>query len=123
MDILGCEFRLTFTSPLWIVHWKSKALQKRLSNQYTCSTLLSYHASEGVTSLIPSKKGEIEKFINWNCLPNEFLHVRVRVRVYVWEFENYIIRVTLHMNGLFGDNIQKLKIAFKTRFSETEPCY
>ena len=80
MDILGCEFRLPFTSPLWIVHWKSKALQKRLSNQYTCSTLLSYHASEGVTSLIPSKKGEIEKSINWNCLPNEFLHcVRVGI--------------------------------------------
>ena len=34
MDILECEFRLTFTSPLWIVHWKSKALQKRLGNQY-----------------------------------------------------------------------------------------
>ena len=39
MDILGCEFRLPFTSPLWIVHWKSKALQKRLGNQYTCITV------------------------------------------------------------------------------------
>ena len=39
MDILECEFRVTFTSPLWIVHWKSKALQKRLSNQYTCITV------------------------------------------------------------------------------------
>ena len=39
MDILECEFRLTFTSPLWIVHWKSKALQKRLGNQYTCITV------------------------------------------------------------------------------------
>ena len=37
-------------------------------------------ASEGVTSLIPSKKDEIEKSINWNCLPNEFLHcVRVGI--------------------------------------------
>ena len=106
MDILGCEFRLPFTSPLWIVHWKSKALQKRLSNQYTCSTLLSCHASEGVTSLIPSKKGEIEKSINWNCLPNEFLHC---VRVGIWKL---VIRVTVRMNGLFGDNIQKLKIAW-----------
>ena len=40
MDILGYEFRLPFTSPLWIVHWKSKALQKRLSNQYTCITVI-----------------------------------------------------------------------------------
>ena len=62
MDILGGEFHLPFTSPLWIVRWQSKALQKLP------------HASEGVTSLIPSKKGEIEKSINWNCLPNEFLH-------------------------------------------------
>ena len=64
MDILEGEFRLPFTSPLWIVQWQSKALQK----------LLSCHASDCVTSLIPSKKGEIEKSINWNCLPNEFLH-------------------------------------------------
>ena len=40
MDILGYEFRLTFTSPLWIVNWKSKAPQKRLSNQYTCITVI-----------------------------------------------------------------------------------
>ena len=37
-------------------------------------SLLSCYASEGVTSLIPSKKGEIEKSINWNCLPNEFFY-------------------------------------------------
>ena len=82
MDILGYEFRLTLTSPLWIVHWKSKALQKRLSNQYTCSTLLSCHASEGVTSLLRSGKGEIEKSINYNFLQINFCIV------YVWEFEN-----------------------------------
>ena len=40
MDILGYEFLLPFTSPLWIVHWKSKAPQKRLSNQYTCITVI-----------------------------------------------------------------------------------
>ena len=34
MYILGGEFRLPFTSPLWIVHWQGKALQKLLSNQY-----------------------------------------------------------------------------------------
>ena len=35
MDILGGEFRLPFTSPLWIVHLQSKALQKLpVSNQY-----------------------------------------------------------------------------------------
>ena len=35
MDILGGEFRLPFTSPLWIVRWQSKALQKLpVSNQY-----------------------------------------------------------------------------------------
>ena len=95
MDILGYEFRLTFTSPLWIVNWKSKALQKRLSNHYTC-----------VTSLIPSGKGEIEKSINCNCFPNKFLHC---VRVGIWKL---VIRVTVRMNGLFGDNIQKLKIAW-----------
>ena len=31
MDMVGCEFRLPFTSRLSIVHWKSKALQERLS--------------------------------------------------------------------------------------------
>ena len=54
MYILGGEFRLPFTSPLWIVHWQSKALQKLLSNQHI--SLLSCHASERVTILIPSKK-------------------------------------------------------------------
>ena len=67
MDILGCEFHLTFTSPLWIVHWKSKALQNRPSNQYTSITV-SY------------------------CY-------------------RIMLQKVLHMNRLFGDNIQKLKIA------------
>ena len=76
MDILGCELRLPFTSPLWIVHWKSKALQKRLSNQYTYIIVINIRC----TGLIPSEKGEIEQSINWNCLPNEFLHcVRVGI--------------------------------------------
>ena len=61
-------------------------------------SLLSYHAS-GVTSLIPSGKGEIEKSINCNCLPNKFLHC---VRVGIWKL---VIRVTVHMNGLFGETI------------------
>ena len=49
MDILKGEFRCR-----WIVHWQSKALQKLLSNQHI--SLLSCHASELVTILIPSKK-------------------------------------------------------------------
>ena len=48
MDILGREFRLPFTSPLWIVHWKSKALQKRLSNQYTCITVIKVYRSYSI---------------------------------------------------------------------------
>ena len=81
---------------------------KRLRNVSVTNihvSLLSYHALEGVTSLIPSGKGEIEKSINCNCLPNKLLHC---VRVGIWKL---VIRVTVHMNGLFGDNIQKLKIA------------
>ena len=39
MDILEGEFRLPFTSPLWIVQWQSKALQKLpVSNQ--CNTVI-----------------------------------------------------------------------------------
>ena len=35
MDELGGEFRLPFISPLWIVRWQSKVLQKLpVSNQY-----------------------------------------------------------------------------------------
>ena len=52
--------------------------------------------------LFPQTKCEIEKSINWNCLPNEFLHC---VRVGIWKL---VIRVTVHMNRLSGDNIQKL---------------
>ena len=101
MDILGCEFRLTFTSPLWIVTGKAKRFRiVSVTNIHV--SLLSYHALEGVTSLIPSGKGEIEKSMNWNCLPNEFLHC---VRVGIWKL---VIRVTVHMNRLSGDNIQKL---------------
>ena len=39
MDILEGEFRLPFTSPLWIVQWQSKTLQKLpVSNQ--CNTVI-----------------------------------------------------------------------------------
>ena len=86
MYILGGEFRLPFTVPSGL----STGKVKRFRNfSVTNISLLSCHASEGVTSLIPSKKGEMEKSINWNCLPNEFLH-----SVCVWEFENYIMALS-----------------------------
>ena len=72
MYILGGEFRLPFTSPLWIVHWQSKALQKLLSNQYITVIVSCFIRCYKSYSL--KKKGEIEKSINWNCLPNELLH-------------------------------------------------
>ena len=73
MDILGGEFRLPFTSPLWIVHWQSKALQKLpVSNQY--NTVIVSCFRRCYKSYFLKKQGEIEKSINWNCLPNEFLH-------------------------------------------------
>ena len=87
MDILGGEFCLPFR-PLH--SGLSNGKVKRFRNfSVTNISLLSCHASEGVTSLIPSKKGEMEKSINWNCLPNEFLH-----SVCVWEFENYIMALS-----------------------------
>ena len=77
MDILRGEFRSS--SPL--LSGLSTGKVKRFRNfSVTNISLLSCHASEGGTSLIPSKKVEIEKFINWNCLPNEFLdYVRVGI--------------------------------------------
>ena len=86
MYILGGEFRLPFTSPLWIVHWQSKALQKLLSNQYITVIVSCLRRCYKSYSL---KNGEMEKSINWNCLPNEFLH-----SVCVWEFENYIMALS-----------------------------
>ena len=85
MYILGGEFRLPSPLPSGL----STGKVKRFRNfSVTNISLLSCHAS-GVTSLIPSKKGEMEKSINWNCLPNEFLH-----SVCVWEFENYIMALS-----------------------------
>ena len=71
MYILGGEFRLPFTVPSGLSTGKAKRFRNFL---VTNISLLSCYASEGVTSLIPSKKGEMEKSVNWNCLPNEFLH-------------------------------------------------
>ena len=45
-----------------------------------------------------------KKSINWNCLPNDFLYY---VRVGIWIS---LLWVTVRMDGLFGDNIQKLKM-------------
>ena len=78
MDILLGEFR----SPSPLPSGLSTGKVKRFINFSVSNipSLLPCHASEGVTSLIPLKKGEIEKSINWNCLPNEFLHcVRVGI--------------------------------------------
>ena len=77
MDILGGEFR----SPSPLPSGLSTGKVKRFRNfSVTNISLLPCPASEGVTSRILSKKGEIEKSINWNCLPNEFLHcVRVGI--------------------------------------------
>ena len=105
MDILGHEFRLIFTSPLWIVHWKSKALQKRLSNQYTCITVIvsCFRRCYKSSSLRKRWNRKIHKL---QLFANKFLHC---VRVGIWKL---VIRVTVDTNGLFGDNIQKLKIAW-----------
>ena len=79
MDILGGKFRLGSPLPSGLSTGKVKRF-RNVSVTIIHVSLLSYHASEGVTSLIPSGKGEIEKSINWNCLPNEFLHcVRVGI--------------------------------------------
>ena len=79
MDILGANS----ASPSPLPSGLSTGKVKRFRNVSVTNihvSLLSYHASEGVTSLIPSEKGEIKKSINWNCLPNEFLHcVRVGI--------------------------------------------
>ena len=50
MDILGCEFRLTFTSPSGLCTRKVKRF-RNVSVTNIHVSLLSYHASEGVTSL------------------------------------------------------------------------
>ena len=77
MGILKGEFRSPSPLPWGLSTGKVKPFR---NFSVTNISLLSCHASEGVTSLIPSKKGEIEKSINWNCLPNEFLHcVRVGI--------------------------------------------
>ena len=74
MDKLRGEFR----SPSSLPSGLSTGKVERLRNfSVTNISLLSCHASEGVTSLIPLKKGEMEKSIKWNCLPNEFCIVCV----------------------------------------------
>ena len=116
MDILGYEFRLTFTSPLWIVHWKSKALQKRLSNQYTCITVIvscfrRCYKSYSLRKRWNRKIHKLELFAEWIfalCTCGNLKTSHQSNCTYEWI--------------IWRQYSETENCVTETRFSETEPC-